>query len=38
MALHRASGLVLGWHARGGEATEPQLLAQWDAFRAIKPF
>jgi triphosphatase len=38
MALHRASGLVLGWHARGGEATEPQLLAQWEAFRAIKPF
>jgi inorganic triphosphatase YgiF len=37
-ALHRAAGLVLGWHARGGEATEPELLAQWDAFRAIKPF
>lgn len=37
-ALHRAAGLVLGWHARGTEAGKPELLAQWDAFRAIKPF
>jgi triphosphatase len=37
-ALHRAAGMVLGWHARGAESTEPELLAQWDAFRAVRPF
>jgi len=36
--LHRAAGMVLGWHARGAESTEPELLAQWDAFRAVRPF
>lgn len=36
--LHRAAGLVLGWHARGGQDSEPELLAQWDAFRAARPF
>ncbi|MGK9167843.1 CHAD domain-containing protein [Inquilinus limosus] len=37
-ALHRAAGMVLGWHARGAESSGPELLAQWDAFRAVRPF
>lgn len=34
----RAAGLVVGWHARGLAASEPQLVAAWESFAAAKPF
>ena len=37
-ALQRAAGLLIGWHARGVAAAEPETVAGWEAFRATAPF
>lgn len=34
----RAAGLVVGWHARGLAASEPQLVTAWESFADAKPF
>jgi len=34
----RAAGIVIGWHSRGLLALEPQLLRDWEAFLAARPF
>jgi len=31
-------GMVIGWHARGVERIEPQLIGDWENFRKAKPF
>jgi triphosphatase len=36
--LHRAAGLVIGWHARGVVDLEPKLVEDWHALRHAKPF
>jgi triphosphatase len=37
-ALAQASGLVMGWHARGISELEPATLAAWESFRRATPF
>lgn len=36
--LHRAAGLVIGWHRRGAANLEPKLRRQWRAFKSEAPF
>ena len=31
-------GMVIGWHARGVDRIEPQLIEDWENFRKAKPF
>jgi triphosphatase len=38
LALAQASGMVLGWLARGVAELEPQTRSAWDDFTARKPF
>jgi triphosphatase len=33
-----AAGKLVGWHARGTRELEPQLIADWRIFAAMKPF
>lgn len=36
--LHRAAGMVVGWHARGVADFEPRLVRDWSAFAKHEPF
>ena len=37
-ALQRAAGLLIGWYARGVADTEPETVANWEAFSVAAPF